>query len=111
MKSIVMCFSTGATILASSATLADMGLAKSNGCLNCHTPDKKLVGPAYRDIAKRYAGKKGSEVALFNRIRKGATVQELSWKAVTGGIPMPPNASVPDNDLRALIKWILAGAM
>lgn len=111
MKSILICALTAATVLASNVALANIELARKNNCLACHTPDKKLVGPAYRDIAKKYAGKKGIEEVLFNRVKKGATAKELNWKAVTGGVPMPPNDKlVKDEDLRTLIKWILAGA-
>ena len=111
MKSILICAIMTATILVPSVALANMELAKKNNCLACHAPDKKVVGPGYRDIAKKYAGKKGMEEVLFNRVKKGATVKELNWKAVTGGVPMPPNdKQVTDEDLRTLIKWILAGA-
>lgn len=110
MRAILICALTAATVLASNAALANMELAKKNNCLACHAPDKKLVGPAYQDVAKKYAGKKGMEEVLFKRVRKGATVKELNWKAVTGGVPMPPNLLVSDADLHVLIKWVLAGA-
>jgi cytochrome c len=110
MKSILICALTAAAVLVSNSALANLELAKKNNCLACHAPDKKLVGPAYQDVAKRYAGKKGMEEILFQRVKKGATVKELNWKAVTGGVPMPPNTLVSDADLHTLLKWILAGA-
>ncbi len=110
MKSILICVLAATAVLASNSALANLELARKNNCLACHATDKKLVGPAYQDVAKKYAGKKGIEEVLFNRVKKGATVKELNWKAVTGGVPMPPNVLVSDADLRVLIKWILAGA-
>jgi len=78
---------------------ADEALAKKHNCLACHTVDKKTVGPAYRDIAKKY---KGQNVAatLQQKVKKGG-------QGVWGPIPMPPNAAVPDADIKTLVDWIL----
>ncbi len=111
MKSILICALTASAILASTTALANADLAKKNNCLACHQVDKKLVGPAYRDVAKKYAGQKGAEEKLFNRVKKGTDATGgPNWKAVTGGVPMPPNVLVSDADIRTLVKWILAGA-
>jgi cytochrome c len=74
-------------------------LAKKHNCLACHTVDKKTVGPAYKDIAKKY---KGQNVAakLQEKVKKGG-------QGVWGPIPMPPNAAVPDKDIKELVEWIL----
>jgi cytochrome c len=78
---------------------ADEALAKKHNCLACHTVDKKLVGPSYKDIAKKY---KGQSVAaqLEQKVKKGG-------QGVWGPVPMPPNAAVPDADIKKLVDWIL----
>ncbi len=112
MKSIIAATLTATFVLASAPTLAadsaELALAKKSNCLACHTVDKKLVGPAYQDVAKKYAGDKNAEARLFDRVKKGtgATGGEV-WKM---GSAMPPNAAVKDEDVKKLVKWILAGA-
>jgi cytochrome c len=78
---------------------ADEALAKKHNCLACHTVDKKLVGPSYKEIAKKY---KGQNVAaqLQQKVKKGGS-------GVWGPVPMPPNAAVPDGDVKKLVDWIL----
>lgn len=78
-------------------------LAKKSNCLSCHAVDTRGVGPAYREVAKKYAKDKNAEAKLLAKVKKGGAG---NW----GKVPMPPMASVPDNDLKALIKWIMAGA-
>ena len=80
---------------------ADEALAKKHNCLACHTLDKKSVGPAYKDIAKKYKGQAGMDVKLAEKVKKGGT-------GVWGQVPMPPNPTVPDADLQALVKWVLS---
>lgn len=80
---------------------ADEAMAKKHNCLACHTVDKKLVGPAYKEIAKKYAGQKGAEAKLIDKVKKGGAG---AW----GQIPMPPNSAVPNADVKALVKWILS---
>ncbi len=78
---------------------ADEALAKKHNCLACHTVDKKMVGPAYKEIAKKY---KGQNVAaqLEQKVKKGG---QGAW----GPVPMPPNPAVPDGDIKKLVDWIL----
>ena len=78
---------------------ADEALAKKHNCLACHTVDKKLVGPSYKEIAKKY---KGQNVAatLETKVKKGG-------QGVWGPVPMPPNAAVPEADIKKLVDWIL----
>ena len=76
-------------------------LAKKNNCLACHAADKKLVGPSYKDIAAKYKSDKGAEAKLIDKVKKGGSG---AW----GAVPMPPNPSVSDADLKALVTWILA---
>jgi len=86
---------------AASPARANEELAKKHACFACHAVDKKLVGPAYKDVAAKYRGVKGAEAKLFEKVKKGGT-------GVWGQVPMPPNAAVPDADLHTLVKWILS---
>jgi cytochrome c len=81
---------------------ASEALAKKHNCLACHVvKGPKTVGPAYSDVAKKYAGRKGAEAMLVEKVKNGGS-------GVWGQIPMPPNAQVPDADVHALVKWILS---
>lgn len=92
-----------ATTLVATNAMANADLAKKSGCLACHAADKKVVGPSYQDVAKKYAGNAGAEAMLAKKIKKGG-------KGTWGNVPMPPNAAVKDADIQTLVKWILAGA-
>ena len=60
-----------ATALVATNAMANADLAKKSNCLSCHAVDKKLVGPSYQDIAKKYAGQKDAEAMLFEKVKKG----------------------------------------
>jgi cytochrome c len=94
-----------AALIAPAVNAADAkaaeALAKSSGCLACHTVDKKLVGPSYKDIAAKYRAQKGAEADLIKKVKAGG-------KGTWGDIPMPPNAHVKDADIRTLVQWILS---
>ena len=110
MKSVLISALLAAGILASAPALANKELATKSGCLACHQIDKKLVGPAYQDIAKKY--KASDEARLIERVTKGtAATGGQVWKEINGGmVPMPPNTAVKAEDIKTLVKWILAGA-
>jgi cytochrome c len=74
-------------------------LTKYN-CAACHTVDKKLVGPSYKEVAAKYASDSGAATKLEAKVKNGGS-------GVWGAIPMPPN-NVPDADLKTLVEWILA---
>lgn len=76
-------------------------LAKKHACMACHSVDKKLIGPSYKDVAKKYAADKGAQAKLEDKVKKGGT-------GVWGQIPMPPNSAVPAADVSALVKWVLS---
>lgn len=92
-----------AGVMVSAPAMANLDLAKKSNCMSCHTVDKKLVGPSYQDVAKKYAGNKDAVKSLSAKVKAGG-------KGVWGEIPMPPNAAVKDADIEILVKWILAGA-
>lgn len=87
----------------SSMAHASKDLAQKNACLACHAIDKKLVGPAYQDVAKKYAGQKDAEATLAKSIKAGG---QGKW----GSIPMPAQTALSEADAKTLAKWILAGA-
>jgi cytochrome c len=91
-----------ATALAAGPALAQKpdDLLKANACTSCHALDKKLVGPAYKDVAAKYAGQKDAEAKLAEKVKKGGV-------GVWGQVPMPPNAHVKDADIAAMVKYIL----
>ncbi len=101
MKSLII----SAAVLTLSVALpaqASEDLAKKHLCSTCHAvKGAKTIGPTYADVAKKYAGQKDAEAKLAETVKKGG-------RGVWGQVPMPPNAAVPDADLKALIKWVLS---
>lgn len=88
---------------AAAPSFASQELAQKNACLACHAADRKLVGPGYQDVAKKYAGQKDAEAALAKSIRDGGSGK---W----GPVPMPAQPGLSESDARALAAWILQGA-
>ena len=86
---------------AATPALASIELAQKNAGTACHAVDKKLVGPAYKEVAAKYKGDAKAEAMLAEKVKKGSV-------GVWGQVPMPPNASVKDEDVQKLVKWILA---
>ena len=80
---------------------AGQALAQKSACMSCHGIDKKIVGPAYKDVAAKYKGDKTAEAKLIEKVTKGGA-------GVWGQIPMPPNAQVKPEDIKTLVKWVLA---
>lgn len=93
----------GVAVLISAPAFANKELAQKNNCLACHTVDKKLVGPAYQEVAKKYAGQKDAEATLIKNIKAGGSGK---W----GPIPMPAQTALSDADAKTLVAWVLAGA-
>lgn len=83
------------------AAQASEELAKKHACFACHTVDKKMVGPSYKDVAAKYRADKGAPAKLAEKVKQGS-------QGVWGNVPMPPNSAVPDADVNALVKWILS---
>jgi len=92
-----------AGLMGSAAAFADAGadLAKAKNCLACHAVDKKLVGPAYKDVAAKYKGDKGAEAKLAEKVMKGGVG---TW----GQVPMPANPQVSKEEAATLVKWVLS---
>lgn len=92
-----------AGLLATGVVQADAGedLLKKSGCTACHSNDKKLVGPAYVEVAAKYKGDGGAAAKLADKVRKGGS-------GVWGQVPMPPNPQVKDDDVKTMVAYILA---
>ena len=84
------------------SALADQAAAQKAGCMACHAVDKKLVGPAFKDVAAKYKGQGDAVAKLSEKVRKGGA-------GVWGPVPMPPNGAdkMADGDLKSTIEWIL----
>ena len=101
MKLRFVVLAAAALTAANNASAADAeALAKNNGCFACHSVDKKLVGPSYKDIAAKYRNDKKAEAVLIKKVKEGG-------KGVWGDVPMPPNGHVKDADIKTMVQWIL----
>ena len=98
-RSLMLCMVLSA--LVSSGAMANADLAKAKNCMSCHAIGSKLVGPAYKDVAAKYAGQKDAENKLVAKVMKGGSG---AW----GAVPMPANPQVSEAEARTLIKWVLA---
>ena len=81
--------------------LADQALATAKNCMACHAVDKKLVGPAYKEVATKYAGQKDAADKLAVKIVKGGA-------GVWGPVPMPANPQVTEAEAKQLAAWVLS---
>jgi len=86
--------------LAAGPVLANADLAQKKSCLACHATDKKLVGPAYKDVAAKYAGQQDAAAKLAEKIQKGGVG---AW----GQVPMPANPQVNPAEAKQLADWVL----
>ena len=101
MKPLVLIASAAVSLCSGAVLAADaQQLLKEKACLSCHTLDKKLVGPAYKEVAAKYKSRKDAEAYLSKKIKEGST-------GVWGAIPMPPNGTVADDEARTLAKYIM----
>ena len=101
MKRVVLLVGVLAAALSALPAAASDELAKKHACFACHTLDKKMVGPSYKDVAAKYRSDKGAAAKLAEKVKNGS-------QGVWGNVPMPPNSAVPDADVKALVSWILS---
>ena len=97
---VAAAIAVAAGLAAAPAANADEALAKGKGCTACHANDTKVIGPAYKDVAKKYKGDAKAADMLAGKIVKGG-------QGVWGPIPMPPN-KVTDDEAKKLASYILA---
>jgi cytochrome c len=102
---VTLLAAAAAAIFAAGAHAADAknaeALAKASGCFACHTLDKKLIGPGYKEIADKYRKDKNAEASLIKNVKEGG-------KGVWGDIPTPPNPHLKDADIKTVVQWILS---
>ncbi len=98
MKRALLIMAAAAAV--SAPAMADEALAKSKNCMACHAVDKKLVGPSYKDVAKKYAGDAKAADMLAAKVMKGGS-------GVWGAIPMPANPQVNAAEAKKLVTWVL----
>ncbi len=90
-----------AGLLSAAPAFASADLAKAKNCMACHAVDKKLVGPAYKEVAAKYAGQKDAVAMLATKVQKGGVG---AW----GQVPMPPNPQVSADEAKKLVEWVLS---
>jgi cytochrome c len=100
MKAVYVAMMAAAGIVMAGQAQADEALAKAKNCMSCHALDKKLVGPAYKDVAAKYKGDAKAPAMLAAKIKAGG-------KGTWGPIPMPPNNVTPE-EAGKLAAWVLA---
>ncbi|WP_026075936.1 c-type cytochrome [Noviherbaspirillum massiliense] len=98
-RALLVCLMVGG--LVSNAAMANADLAKAKNCMACHSVSNKVVGPAFKDVAAKYAGQKDAEDKLTQKVLKGGS-------GVWGAVPMPANAQVSEAEARTLVKWVLS---
>jgi cytochrome c len=103
MKFLLSMIAAAAVLLAGQAYAADAtALAQKSGCLACHNVDKKVLGPAYKDVAAKYKNDKGAEARLIAKVKAGGS-------GVWGPMPMPANSpQVKDEDIKTIVQWVLS---
>ena len=98
MKAIYVAMIAAGVVMAGQAQ-ADEALAKAKNCMACHQVDKKVVGPAYKEVAAKYKGDAGAPAMLAGKVKAGG-------KGTWGQVPMPPN-NVTEDEAKKLVGWIL----
>ncbi len=107
MKALLLAIAAaGSMLVAAQANAVDAkaaeALAQKSGCLACHSIDKKVLGPAYKDVAAKYKGDKTAEAKLVAKVKAGGS-------GVWGPMPMPANSpQVKDADITNVVQWVLA---
>jgi len=86
---------------AAAPALADLALANSKNCMSCHAVERKVLGPAFKDVAARYKDNKDAPGFLATKIMKGGA-------GVWGPVPMPANNQVSEADAKKLAAWVLS---
>jgi cytochrome c len=93
MKSMLIAVAAAAALIAPGAASAQEDLAKASGCMNCHAADTKKVGPAFKDVAKKYKGKADAEATIVKEITEGKG---------------HPQVKAKPEDVNKLVKWVLS---
>lgn len=100
MKAVVMSVAAALILGVTGVASADQALAQKNACMSCHGVDKKILGPAFKEVAAKYKKDKAAPERLAKHVKEGT---KGNW----GQVPMPPNAQVKDEDIKKIVAWIL----
>ncbi|WP_424260877.1 c-type cytochrome [Castellaniella sp.] len=106
MSALALCIpllALGQTAVAAPDYAQVKDILTKNACLACHTVDKKVIGPAYQEVAAKHKGQADAVAVLTKSIKEGSSGQY-------GPIPMPPNAGISDADIKTVVEWLVAGA-
>ena len=107
MKALLLAIAVAGSMLAATQAgavdaAAAQALAQKSGCLACHSVEKKVLGPAYKDVAAKYKGDKTAEARLVAKVKAGGS-------GVWGPMPMPPmGAQVKEADIKTVVEWVLS---
>ena len=102
MKALLLTMALAGSMLAAGQASANQALAQKSGCMACHSIDKKVLGPAYKDVAAKYKGDASAEAKLVAKVKAGGS-------GVWGPMPMPANSpQVKDDDIKTIVKWVLS---
>ncbi len=102
--SLITLFSVAAAFTGVQApAFADQALATSKNCMACHAVEKKMVGPAYKDVSAKYKDNKDAVKMLAEKIQKGSTPGKGNW----GAVPMPANPQVNEAEATKLAAWVM----
>ena len=102
MKRVLLSAALGLGLAALAApAFADLALATSKNCMSCHAVERKVLGPAFKDVAAKYKDDKGAVDTLASKIIKGGS-------GVWGPVPMPANNQVSEADAKKLAAWVLS---
>jgi cytochrome c len=104
LKLVALAALTSALTVVSAPVFADQALATAKNCMACHAVDKKMVGPAYKEVAAKYAGDADAVKKLAVSIQKGSTPGKGNW----GPVPMPANTQVSEAEAAKLAAWVMA---
>ena len=104
MKALLLAIVAASSMLVAAQANAgdESALAQKSGCLACHSVEKKVLGPAYKDVAAKYKGDKSAEAKLVAKVKAGGS-------GVWGPMPMPPmSPQVKDADIAKIVQWVLS---
>ena len=102
MKALLVTVLAAGSLLLAGQASANQALAQKSGCLACHSVDKKVLGPSFKDVAAKYKGNKEAESKLVAKVKAGGS-------GVWGPMPMPANSpQVKDEDIKSIVQWVLS---
>ncbi|MGR8978758.1 MAG: c-type cytochrome [Gammaproteobacteria bacterium] len=107
MRAHFICISAATLmVIFAGQALSDEALARKSGCLECHSIDKKVIGPAFRDVSARYKNNTRARAVLIEKVKNGG---KGNWTEITGGVPMPPHSPrLSDAEIQRLVDWVLS---